>query len=257
MRTRILLNCKDYMLLQEAFVDTDKYHCISTSGFIRDILGHASCFKPDVYVTVLYEWDYNLSQQFYRLKKKPEFAGVSFAMLGSEEICRLALAEEGLFEYCQPIEDDNISGALTKIAELVAQQNGSLDYHEYKAHVAEKKHILIVDDDKTTLRLLKTALEEKRYNVTAVADGALAEKYLQTKTADLILLDYLMPKESGADVLRMIRSEKRLSDIPVIFLTGVSDAELVQDVISMKPQGYLLKPINMERLMIMIRNLMG
>lgn len=115
----------------------------------------------------------------------------------------------------------------------------------------------MVDDDKTTLRLLKTALEEKQYTVTAMANGKIAEKYLQTKTADLILLDYQMPQESGADVLKNIRADSRLADIPVIFLTGVSDSNLVQDVISMKPQGYLLKPINMERIFIMIRNLIG
>ncbi len=107
----------------------------------------------------------------------------------------------------------------------------------------------------TTLRLLKTALEEKFYNVTAMANGKIAEKYLQTKTVDLILLDYQMPMESGAEVLKWIRADLCLKDIPVIFLTGVSDADKVQEVISMKPQGYLLKPVNMERLFIMIRNL--
>ena len=97
-----------------------------------------------------------------------------------------------------------------------------------------------------TLRLLKTAHEEKFYNVTALANGKVAEKYLQTKTVDLILLDYQMPIESGAEVLK---------NIPVIFLTGVSDSDRVQEVISMKPQGYLLKPVNMECLFVMIRNL--
>lgn len=61
--------------------------------------------------------------------------------------------------------------------------------------------------------------------------------------------------ESGAEVLKWIRSDMRLKDIPVVFLTGVSDSDKVQEVISMKPQGYLLKPVNMERLFIMIRNL--
>ncbi|MBD9061782.1 MAG: response regulator [Ruminococcaceae bacterium] len=111
---------------------------------------------------------------------------------------------------------------------------------------SNRKHILVVDDDKVTLRLLKTAQEEKFYNVTALANGKVAEKYLQTKTVVLILLDYQMPIESGAEVLK---------NIPVIFLTGVSDSDRVQEVISMKPQGYLLKPVNMERLFVMIRNL--
>lgn len=64
-----------------------------------------------------------------------------------------------------------------------------------------------------------------------------------------------MPIESGAEVLKWIRADLCLKDIPVIFLTGVSDADKVQEVISLKPHGYLLKPVNMERLFIMIRNL--
>lgn len=118
-----------------------------------------------------------------------------------------------------------------------------------------RKHIMVVDDDKVTLRMLKTALEEKLYEVTAMASGKIAEKYLQLKTVDLILLDYQMPQESSAEVLKNIREDSRLKDIPVIFLTGVSDSDRVQEVISMSPQGYLLKPVNMERLFIMIHNL--
>lgn len=88
-----------------------------------------------------------------------------------------------------------------------------------------------------------------------MASGKIAEKYLQLKTVDLILLDYQMPQESGAEVLKNIREDSRLKDIPVIFLTGVSDSDRVQEVISMSPQGYLLKPVNMERLFIMLHNL--
>ena len=85
----------------------------------------------------------------------------------------------------------------------------------------------------------------------------MAEKYLKTRYADLILLDYHMPQENGAEVLKKIRSNPRLADIPVIFLTGVSEADKVQEVVSMNLQGYLLKPINMDRLFIMIRSLIG
>ena len=71
----------------------------------------------------------------------------------------------------------------------------------------------------------------------------------------MLLLDYQMPMESGAEVLKWIRADMRLKDIPVIFLTGVSDSDKVSEVISMQPQGYLLKPVNMDCLFIMIRNL--
>ena len=119
-----------------------------------------------------------------------------------------------------------------------------------------KKHILVVDDDKDILRMLKSALEDK-YDVTTVSSGRMAEKYLETKMSDLILLDYHMPGESGAEVLTKIRDNSRLANIPVVFLTGVTDSDKVQQVLSMNLQGYLLKPINMDRLFLLIRSLIG
>ena len=119
-----------------------------------------------------------------------------------------------------------------------------------------KKHILVVDDDKDILRMLKSALEDK-YDVTTVSSGRMAEKYLETKMSDLILLDYHMPGESGADVLAKIRENCSLANIPVVFLTGVTDSDKVQQVLSMNLQGYLLKPINMDRLFLLIRSLIG
>lgn len=104
--------------------------------------------------------------------------------------------------------------------------------------------------------MLKSVLEDK-YDVTTVSSGRMAEKYLETKMSDLILLDYHMPGESGAEVLTNIRADRRLANIPVVFLTGVTDSDKIQHVLSMNLQGYLLKPINMDRLFLLIRSLIG
>ena len=69
--------------------------------------------------------------------------------------------------------------------------------------------------------------------------GALT--YLEEQTPDLILLDYEMPVLNGPQFLSMLRARERLRDIPVVFLTGKSDREVVMEVMSMKPEGYLLK----------------
>ena len=109
-----------------------------------------------------------------------------------------------------------------------------------------RKHILIVDDDKNILKLLKSALED-RYDVTAIANGKMAMKFLETKTPDLIFLDYQMPVMNGPEVFRAVKKNSSLADIPIVFLTGIAEREKITEVISLKPQGYLLKPINMER----------
>lgn len=112
----------------------------------------------------------------------------------------------------------------------------------------ERKHILIVDDDRNVLKLLKTTLSEK-YEVTAMLNGKMAEKYLETKTADLILLDHEMPVESGLEVFQKIKQNSSQKNIPVVFLTGTSDAAKIKEILSLHPKGYLLKPVDVDKLM--------
>ena len=109
---------------------------------------------------------------------------------------------------------------------------------EHSKH--NKKKILVVDDSGTMLRNVKGWLGEF-YQVTLANSGAMAIKYLATNRPDLVLLDYEMPIVDGKQVLEMIRSETEFEDIPVIFLTNKGDKETILKVMSLKPQGYLLK----------------
>ena len=109
------------------------------------------------------------------------------------------------------------------------------DYEE------EKKVILVVDDNATTLRGIKAILE-KKYEVILANSGTKAIAQISRKKPDLILLDYEMPVCDGRQTLEMIRADEEISDIPVIFLTGVNSREHIEAVIRLKPAGYLLKP---------------
>ncbi len=111
----------------------------------------------------------------------------------------------------------------------------------------DKKSILIVDDDATYLRTIRDWLKDK-YKVIMANSGIQALTWLAKNHADLILLDYMMPIASGPEILEMIRSEETSKDIPVIFLTSKSDRESVKSVIRLRPEGYLLKSINMSDL---------
>ena len=66
-----------------------------------------------------------------------------------------------------------------------------------------------------------------------------------------------MPGDSGADVLEKIRANPQIADIPVVFLTGINDKEKIQKVLALKPNGYLLKPIEHEKLMTTIKKIIG
>ena len=124
---------------------------------------------------------------------------------------------------------------------LIAQLDWLLEAND---DLSKRKSILLVDDDGTFLKMVKDWLSAK-YRVTIVTSGAQAMMYIADNTPDLILLDYEMPVISGPQVLEMIRSESRVDDLPVIFLTGKGDRESVMKVLALKPDGYLLK--SMER----------
>lgn len=109
------------------------------------------------------------------------------------------------------------------------------------------KHILLVDDDLTFLKMMQAWLSMK-YRITAVRSGMQAITYIANHTPDLILLDYDMPVIQGPQILEMIKSEAGSSRIPVIFLTGKSDKESVMNVMKLHPDGYLLKSMSKEQI---------
>ena len=104
-----------------------------------------------------------------------------------------------------------------------------------------KPLVLVVDDNAATLRSIKGMLEE-HYDVMLANSGIKAMTAIGKRRPDLILLDYEMPVCDGRQTLEMIRADEELTDIPVIFLTGVSDREHIQAVVGLAPKGYLLKP---------------
>ncbi len=100
-----------------------------------------------------------------------------------------------------------------------------------------------MDDDGDFLKMVRGWLSEM-YRVIMVNSGMQAITYLATNKPDLILLDYEMPITTGAQVLEMIRSEPTTRGIPIIFLTGKGDRENVTKLLTLKPDGYILKTAN-------------
>ncbi len=125
----------------------------------------------------------------------------------------------------------------------------TMSAHMNKLSSAErKKSILIVDDDPSYMGLIREWIKGT-YKVSMANSGLQAIKWLGMNTADLILLDYEMPVTSGPQVLEMLRSDPETASIPVFFLTGKSDKNSVMQVMSLKPQNYLLKTIEKEELL--------
>ncbi len=119
---------------------------------------------------------------------------------------------------------------------------------EQKKAGAPRKHILVIDDDPLMLKVIQKHLRPK-YDVATAISGKIALKFLSSKKTDLILLDYEMPEEDGPAVLEKIRHNDATKNLPVLFLTGTTEQKKIQKALLLKPQGYLLKPIDSEKLL--------
>lgn len=268
MTFKLLINARKSAIIKDIFIHAGTlFSCMSTSDCWEDIVAHIELFKPDVYIFFVDDFSKDFISQMSSIKKNPEYKELPIIIVGSEELCsNIVQTYPDLFDKAikRPITTERLL-AITKTflenkrleeEERRAAEEREKAFSEAEQNANRKKHILIIDDDRNMLKLLKTALEEK-YEVTVMASGKMARKYLETRTADLILLDYEMPGESGPEVLINIRKDNRLINIPVVFLTGISDKEKIKSVIMLNPQGYLLKPIDMERVFSTIEDIIG
>lgn len=105
------------------------------------------------------------------------------------------------------------------------------------------------------MRAKLVKLLSEKYKVSEADSSIAAIQSITVNKPDLIMLDYEMPVCDGRQALEMIRSQKNTADIPVVFLTGKGDRESVRRVMSLKPEGYLLKTMPDEEILKYIDNL--
>ena len=116
-----------------------------------------------------------------------------------------------------------------------------------KVRVSGKKHILIVDDDTTFMRMMHESLKDT-YKINMLTSGKQALLWLKENRPDLILLDYEMPEENGVAVYAQIKENAEFKDIPIIFLTGKQDKISVMNAIDLNPEDYILKSVDQQQL---------
>jgi len=83
-----------------------------------------------------------------------------------------------------------------------------------------KQRILVVDDDREVVRLMRAYLEQAGYEVLAAYDGETAVHTLRREKPDLVLLDLMLPDRDGYDITRLVRADATLAHIPIIMLTA-------------------------------------
>lgn len=110
--------------------------------------------------------------------------------------------------------------------------------------VADRGVILIVDDTPDNLALLSDALDDAGYMVLVALDGLSALNRIQRRRPDLILLDAMMPGLDGFETCRRIKAQPETADIPVLFMTALTDSEHVVEGFEAGGIDYVTKPIH-------------
>ena len=110
--------------------------------------------------------------------------------------------------------------------------------------------ILVVDDDKKTVDLLRLYLERERYRVLAAYDGQQALMLARQKYPSLVILDWMLPKVDGLDVCRILRAE---SNVPIIMLTARAAEEDTLQGLDLGADDYVTKPFSPRELVARVR----
>ncbi|MCR4902410.1 MAG: response regulator [Butyrivibrio sp.] len=193
--------------------------------------------KPSLYLIYIDDIE-DMAEFFVYLRDRVFEDDLSISIIGSPSEVEKIVGSKGSEMLAAVFERPvNVKELGQKMLELVSKEDKRL----------QKKRILVVDDDGVMLRTIKSWLSAK-YQVFMVNSGMAAITFLATNAVDLILLDYEMPVTTGPQVLKMLRSESSTSKIPVMFLTVKSDKESVMQVVSLKPEKYLLKTMPPEEL---------
>jgi DNA-binding NarL/FixJ family response regulator len=112
---------------------------------------------------------------------------------------------------------------------------------------------LVIDDSPETLRLLTDALDGAGMTVMVAMDGAAAMRIVDQITPDIVLLDAVMPGMDGFETCRRLKRDAGLSNVPVIFMTGLAETEHIVAGLEAGGVDYVTKPIVIEEMLARIR----
>lgn len=119
-------------------------------------------------------------------------------------------------------------------------------------------HVLVADDEPHIGRIIKMKLEQGPFRVTLVYDGQEAMDVLQREDdVALVLLDLMMPRLTGLDVLAKMRADDRLKDVPCIILTAAGQEAQQRRALSLGASDFLTKPFSPKKLFARAAELAG
>lgn len=119
-----------------------------------------------------------------------------------------------------------------------------------------KQRILVVDDDKAIVKVVRSYLEQAGYEVRVAHDGSTALHSLRSEKPDLLVLDLMLPDRDGWEITRIIRADATLGATPIIMLTArVEDADKIIGL-ELGADDYITKPFNAREIVARVRALL-
>ena len=122
----------------------------------------------------------------------------------------------------------------------------------------KKMKILVVDDFATMRRIVKNILRQIGFtNILEADDGSTALNILKKEKVDLVITDWNMPKMSGLELLKAIRADDNLKDIPVMMVTAEALKENIIEAVKAGVNQYIVKPFTAQTLQEKIEKIFG
>lgn len=295
MKYKVLLAGNSKKLISNFFLQMDfAFECMTSSILYDDLKNHVQYFKPDIFIYCMRAEtrdDLVTIASFHDVLGKND---IPFASIGDsvsldfaskipncvpELSIKLPMSTTDMEDtitrfikkhkaFLSSAADSPLSKALEANAssafDTLAQIDSAIEEAEKKPaskdsasrqpESPDRNRILVIDDATIIHKTIKGYLDSK-YEVATAISGKIALRFLNTKEVSLILLDYEMPDMNGPAVLEELRKDPYLATIPVVFLTGINDVEKIKNALALKPQGYLLKPVERDSLLAKIKEL--
>lgn len=273
MKIRVLLAGRNAVVMDDFFYNmSEVLECQSTSTRVEDINSHLRYFKPDIFMYCLKDEAEEVLERISEVFRKLKKLEVSCGIIGDNDKCEKftsTVKEAPDLVLARPLTAKLIMDTISKfIQEKRENATENTDEETAPESAAQapaaakakgkpaRRHVTVIDDDLRMLRVVKEYLHGE-YDVATAINSKTAMKFLESKSTDIILLDYVMPDEDGPAVYAKIRALPAHEKTPIVFLTGMSEREKIHKVMELHPQGYLLKPIVRERLIETIENLLN
>ena len=128
------------------------------------------------------------------------------------------------------------------------------------------KKVLVVDDDPDVRLFTVTVLEQHGYTPLEATNGEEGKEKIKKDPPDLVILDVLMPRESGVRLYRELKTDKKLKDLPVLILSGIAEKSFLRSQKALtefggdpvpEPEHYREKPVEAAELAAVIQKILG